>query len=115
MWGRTETVGFEIAALHGGFEIGSEKGNRTSLHRSETWSAEQEAALAKIKDLGGKLEYDPDGTLAEIDFRKQEISGDQLARPFREFPNLEAAQFLWGPSITDATLAPIAALTARLH
>src|SRR5262249_23303116 len=73
-------------------------------------TAEQEAGLARIKDLGGKLEFGASGQLIGIDFRKKEISGDQL-EPLKQFPELTSL-VLWGPGVANATLAPVAALKA---
>src|SRR5262245_26033337 len=71
-------------------------------------TSEQEDALAAIKGLGGKLEYDRQGALSGVDLRKQEISGSQLA-PLGQIPHLKTL-ILWGPGVSDATLAPLAAL-----
>ena len=52
---------------------------------AKTQSPERVAAVAAVKALGGKIEYDDNHAVAGVDLRKIEVTDDQLA-PLDEFP-----------------------------
>jgi hypothetical protein len=72
-------------------------------------SPEQQAAVAAIEKLGGKITYAKDGSAAGIDLRDQKVRSEQL-EPIARFPQLKTL-VLWGPRITNAAMTHVAGLT----
>src|SRR6476660_5459838 len=107
-WGAVAAAAMQMPGLladepSGAAQPGAEPtGKPAAKSSAKELSVEQQAAVAAMEKLGGKVTYDKQNQVSGIDLRNQKIRPEQLA-PLAQFPNLKTL-VLWGGRVTDDSL-----------